>query len=134
MRLPEAGLAGSPKSPPVNTGHHTQRDLLSCLPWHRGVGYTSLMTHTIRDKQRLLARVRRIRGQVEAIERALESEASCEKVMHLLAGMRGATAGLMAQIVEDHVLTHLVDAEKHPGALNEDAAEQLLEVVRTYLK
>jgi DNA-binding FrmR family transcriptional regulator len=48
--------------------------------------------------------------------------------------MRGATAGLMAQIVEDHVLTHLVDADKHPGALNEDAAEQLLEVVRTYLK
>jgi DNA-binding FrmR family transcriptional regulator len=92
------------------------------------------MTHTVRDKQRLLARVRRIRGQVEAIERALEGEAACEKVMHLLAGMRGATAGLMAQIVEDHVLTHLVDAEKHPGALNEDAAEQLLEVVRTYLK
>ncbi len=92
------------------------------------------MTHTVRDKKNLLARVRRIRGQVGAIERAVETEASCEKVMHLLAGMRGATAGLMAQIVEDHVLTHLVDADKHAGALNDDAAEQLLEVVRTYLK
>ncbi len=92
------------------------------------------MTHPVRDKKNLLARVHRIRGQVGAIERALETEASCEKVMHLLAGMRGATAGLMAQIVEDHVLTHLVDADKHPGALNEDAAEQLLEVVRIYLK
>jgi len=92
------------------------------------------MAHAIRDKQRLLARVRRIRGQVEAIERALEAEAECDKVMHLLAGMRGATAGLMAQIVEDHVLTHLVDTRAHPGALNEDAAEQLLEIVRTYLK
>ena len=92
------------------------------------------MTHTIREKTKLLARVRRIRGQVEAIERALDTEARCEQVMHLIAGARGAMAGLMAEVVEDHVRTHLVDAEKHPGALNVEAAEQLLEVVRTYLK
>ena len=94
----------------------------------------ALMTHTVREKQKLLARVRRIRGQVEAIERALESEARCEQVMHLLAGVRGALAGLTAEVIEDHVRTHLVDAEKHPGALNAEAAEQLLDVVRTYLK
>jgi FrmR/RcnR family transcriptional regulator, repressor of frmRAB operon len=92
------------------------------------------MTHTVREKQRLLARVRRIRGQVEAIERALDGEAGCEQVMHLIAGVRGAIAGLMAEVVEDHVRTHLVDAEKYPRALNAEAAEQLLEVVRTYLK
>ena len=92
------------------------------------------MTHTIREKQKLLARVRRIRGQVEAIERALDSEAGCEQVMHLIAGVRGAMAGLMAEVVEDHVRTHLVDDKKHPGALNSDAADQLLEVIRTYLK
>jgi DNA-binding FrmR family transcriptional regulator len=92
------------------------------------------MTHTVREKQKLLARVRRIRGQVEAIERALESEAGCEKVMHLLAGLRGATSGLMAEVVEDHVRTHLVDADSHPGALNVEAADQLLDVIRTYVK
>ena len=92
------------------------------------------MTHTVGEKQKLLARVRRIRGQVEAIERALDSEAGCEKVMHLIAGVRGAVAGLMAEVVEDHVRTHLVDVEKHPKALNGEAAEQLLAVVRTYLK
>jgi DNA-binding FrmR family transcriptional regulator len=92
------------------------------------------MTHTVRDKHKLLARVRRLRGQIEAIERALEGEAGCEQVMHLLAGARGAMAGLMAEVVEDHVRTHLVDAEQHPGALNAEAAEQLLDVVRTYLK
>jgi len=96
--------------------------------------YTSPMTHTIREKQKLLARVRRIRGQVEAIERALDGEAACEQVMHLIAGVRGATAGLMAEVVEEHVRTHLVDDRKHPGALNKAAAEQLLEVVRTYLR
>ena len=92
------------------------------------------MTHTIREKKKLLARVGRIRGQVEAIERALDGEVGCEQVMHLIAGARGAMAGLMAEVVEDHVRTHLVDGEKHPNALNTEAAEQLLEVVRSYLK
>ncbi len=92
------------------------------------------MAHTVREKQKLLARVRRMKGQVEAIERALESEAGCEQVMHLIAGVRGAMAGLMAEVVEDHVRAHLVDPDKHPGALNAEAAEQLLDVVRTYLK
>lgn len=92
------------------------------------------MAHTIRGKKKLLSRVRRIRGQIEGIERTLEDESGCEQVMHLIAGVRGAIAGLMAEVVEDHVLTHLVNVEKHPGALNVEAAEQLLEVIRTYLK
>ena len=93
-----------------------------------------LMVHTIREKQKLLARVRRIRGQIEAIERALDGEADCERVMHLIAGARGAMAGLMAEVVEDHVRSHLVDNEKYPGALNIEAVEQLLELIRSYLR
>jgi DNA-binding FrmR family transcriptional regulator len=92
------------------------------------------MSHTIREQKKLLARVRRLRGQVEGIERALESQAGCDQVMHLIAGARGAMAGLMAEIVEDHVRSHLVDNEQYPGALNTEAAQQLLDVVRTYLK
>ena len=92
------------------------------------------MAHTIREKQKLLARVRRMKGQMEAIERALEAETGCEQVMQLIAGVRGALAGLMAEVVEDHVRTHLVDPDKHPGALDTEAAEQLLDVVRAYLK
>lgn len=90
------------------------------------------MSHTIREKQKLLARVRRIRGQVEAIERALESEAGCEQVMHLLASTRAAMAGLTAEVVEDHVRTHFVEAGS--GAERQEAAEQLVSVVRTYLR
>lgn len=90
--------------------------------------------HTQLHKSKLLARVRRLRGQVEAIERALEADAGCDQVMHLIAATRGAMAGLMAEVVEDHVRSHLVDDERYPGALNPDAAEQLLDVVRAYLK
>jgi DNA-binding FrmR family transcriptional regulator len=92
------------------------------------------MSHTVREKQKLLARVRRIRGQIEGIERALVTESGCDQVMHLIAGARGAMASLMAEVVQDHVRTHLVDAEKHPDALKPEAAEQLLEIVRTYLR
>jgi FrmR/RcnR family transcriptional regulator, repressor of frmRAB operon len=92
------------------------------------------MSHTIREKKKLLARVGRIRGQVEAIERALAEEAGCERIMHMIAGVRGGVAGLMAEVVEDHIRTHLVDREKNPGALDADAADQLVEVIHTYLK
>jgi FrmR/RcnR family transcriptional regulator, repressor of frmRAB operon len=92
------------------------------------------MAHTIREKKKLLARVSRIRGQVEAIERALAEEAECERIMHMIAGIRGGVAGLMAEVVEDHIRTHLVDPEKNPGALNAEAADQLIEVVHAYRK
>ena len=91
------------------------------------------MSHTIREKQKLLARVRRIRGQIEAVERALESEAGCEQVMHLLASTRAAMAGLTAEVVEDHVRTHLMEADSS-GAERQEAADQLLSVIRTYLR
>jgi FrmR/RcnR family transcriptional regulator, repressor of frmRAB operon len=92
------------------------------------------MAHTIKEKKKLLARIGRIRGQVEAIERALIEEADCERVMHMIAGIRGSVAGLMAEVVEDHIRTHLVDRERNPGAPDADAADQLIDVVHTYLR
>ena len=91
------------------------------------------MSHTARDKKRLLSRVRRIRGQVEAVERALESEAGCDTVMHLIAAVRGATTGLMNEVIEEHVRSHLVDIDAPAGRPSE-AVEQLVGVLRAYLK
>jgi DNA-binding FrmR family transcriptional regulator len=92
------------------------------------------MSHTVREKQKLLNRARRIRGQVDAIVRALDEEKGCEQVMHLIAGCRGAINGLLAEVVEDHIRTHLVDPDKDPKALNTDAADQLIDVVHSYFK
>ena len=92
------------------------------------------MTHTIRHKQKLLARVRRIRGQIEAIERALDGEAGCEQVMHLIAGARGAMAGLMAEVVEDHIQMHVVDSNRKPTRKEVEAADELIEVLRSYIR
>ena len=66
--------------------------------------------------------------------RALEEEKGCEQVMHLIAGCRGAINGLLAEVVEEHIRTHLVDPDKDPEALNIDAADQLIAVVHSYFK
>jgi len=92
------------------------------------------MSHTITEKRKLLARVRRIRGQIEAIERALEEEAGCEVVMHLIAGVRGATSGLMAEVVEDHVRTHLTDVDRKRHDNQSSATEALVDVLHAYIK
>lgn len=89
--------------------------------------------HTAREKAKLLARVRRIRGQVEAIERALEAERGCAEILHLVAAARGATNGLMAELIEDHVREHVVN-EAHSKAERDAAADELVDVVRAYLK
>ena len=92
------------------------------------------MSHTIREKQKLLMRVHRLRGQVEAIERALEAESSCDKVMHLIAGAKGSTVSLMAEVMEDHVREHFVEPRRKSNAPLAEAAEQLIGVMRAYLK
>jgi DNA-binding FrmR family transcriptional regulator len=90
------------------------------------------MSHTIREKSKLLNRVRRIRGQVEAIERALEQEIGCADVMQLIAAARGAIGGLMAEVMEDHVRLHVM--EPQPAYEREEATEELIDVVRSYFK
>ena len=67
------------------------------------------MGHTIKEKTKLLARVHRVRGQIEAVERALEEEKGCTDVLHLVVAARGAMNSLMAEIIEDHIRMHVVD-------------------------
>ncbi|MDF3832547.1 metal/formaldehyde-sensitive transcriptional repressor [Cupriavidus basilensis] len=92
------------------------------------------MSHTIREKQKLLNRVRRIRGQIDAIERALEEEQGCADVLQQITSCRGAMNGLLAVVLEDHIRTHLVEAGPAHGEPDGDAREQLIEVVHSYFK
>jgi len=67
------------------------------------------MSHTILHKKSLLHRVRRIRGQIEAVERALLEERGCAEVMLTLAAGRGAIHALMAELLEDHLREHVAE-------------------------
>lgn len=91
------------------------------------------MSHTIREKHKLINRVRRIRGQMEGVERMLEEEKGCVEVMQTIAGARGAINGLMFEVIEDHILMHLA-ADGLTQKQREEGAAELIDVVRAYLK
>jgi len=92
------------------------------------------MAHTTKDKDKLLMRVRRIRGQTEAIERAIDGEQECSGVLQLLAACRGALNSLMAEVMEGHIRFHVLTPGNAKNSPQAEAAEELIDVVRTYLK
>lgn len=92
------------------------------------------MAHTTRNKTKLLNRVKRIRGQVEAVERALENETDCARILQLVAAVRGATNGLMAELLEDHIRFHVVDPDHETDPDKAKASSELIDIVRSYLK
>ncbi len=92
------------------------------------------MGHTIEEKTKLLQRVRRLRGQVDAIERALEEDADCAEVMQLTVSVRGAASSLMAELLEDHIRLHVSDPTRDRDKERARAAKHLIDVVHAYLK
>lgn len=91
------------------------------------------MPHSPEEKKKALARVRRIRGQAEALERALEAGADCAPVLQQLAAIRGAINGLMSEVLESHIresLGELGEADLRHLQL----AEDMTTLVRTYLR
>lgn len=92
------------------------------------------MVHLERDRKKLLNRARRIRGQIEAVERALEEDDQCSAVLQTIAAARGALNGLMAQVLEGHIREHVIDPGRKPTRAQLEAADELLDVVKAYLK
>ena len=83
-----------------------------------------------RDQTKLLNRAKRIRGQVDAIERMLADEKEdCADVLQVLAACRGAINSLMAEVLEDHIRDHVATGKPSP-----EIAEDLIDIVRAYLK
>jgi FrmR/RcnR family transcriptional regulator, repressor of frmRAB operon len=92
------------------------------------------MAHTTKDKEKLLNRVRRIKGQITAIEKALDGDQECSKVLQTIAACRGAINGLMAEVMEGHVRYHVIDPKTKPTSERAQAAEELIDLVNRYLK
>ena len=91
------------------------------------------MSHLIKDKSRLVRRIRRIRGQVEAVERALVADRDCGDVLQMIAAARGAMNSLTAELLEEHIRIHVVDAGR-ASARQRTAAEELIQIVQSYFK
>jgi FrmR/RcnR family transcriptional regulator, repressor of frmRAB operon len=92
------------------------------------------MTDTFREKTKMMSRANRIRGQLEAIERALEEETSYSNVLHLIASTRGAINSLMVEVLDEHIRIHVADPSRENDPTCALAVEELIEAVHRYLK
>ena len=92
------------------------------------------MTHTLHDKKKLVNRVRRLRGQLDGIERALEEERECSGILQQIAACRGAMNGLMLVVLEGHVREHVLDPDQTASEEQARATKALVDVLRSYLK
>lgn len=90
------------------------------------------MAHTVHDKAKLLARVRRIKGQTSALEKQLENEYDCIAVLQQIAAIRGAVNGLMAAVIESHLINHVVNEPDLED--RQQDVDVVLKVIKSYLK
>ena len=88
------------------------------------------MSHLSRQQLDLVSRTKKIVGQLESVLHALEEDAHCQDVLQRLAAARGAINSLMAELMEDHILNHMPRKTKASA----EAAQDMIEIVRSYLK
>jgi DNA-binding FrmR family transcriptional regulator len=91
------------------------------------------MAHTIKDKAKLLTRVRRIRGQAEGLEKSLGADAECIAILQQIAAIRGAVNGLMSEVLEGHLREHLGPDATDVAQRARDM-DEVVAALRSYLK
>jgi DNA-binding FrmR family transcriptional regulator len=92
------------------------------------------MSHTIKDKEKLVLRAKRIRGQVEALVRVLDEERDCSEVLQVMSAARGAMNSLMAELLEGHIRSHVLNGKHKPTSQQVAAADEVIGMVKSYLK
>lgn len=91
------------------------------------------MPSTPEEKKKVLTRVRRIRGQIDALERSLEGDAECRAILQQIAAVRGAANGLMAEVLESHI-RETFDRNDFYSREVSQSVDDTIELVRAYLK
>lgn len=91
------------------------------------------MAHTKKDRKKLLTRVRRIKGQADALATALENGAECSAVLQQISAIRGAANGLMFQVLEGHIRDHL-GPDADDAAQRAEDVEQIVGILKSYMK
>ncbi len=92
------------------------------------------MSHTIKDTQKLILRAKRIQGQVEALVRVLTEERDCSEVLQVMSAARGAMNSLMAELLEGHIRSHVLSGKQKPTSQQAMAADEVIDMVKSYLK
>lgn len=92
------------------------------------------MSHVFENKKKIVSRIRRIKGQLEAVERSLDEDKDCFAVLQTLSACRGAMNGLMGELIEGHVIEHIIADPVDPNSPRDVAAQALVKLLKTYWK
>ena len=92
------------------------------------------MADTIDDKDKLIARIGRIRGQLNGVERALNQEEDCFLILQTVAACHGALNSLMAQILEGHIRSHLIEGAPEKAGARRKAAREVIDIIKAFLR
>ena len=92
------------------------------------------MAHLHEDNKKIKSRIKRIKGQLEAVERSLDEDSDCFKVLQTLAACRGAMNGLLGEIVESHIKEHIMTDASNPKSSQDKDAIELIQLLKTYWK
>ena len=98
------------------------------------ITFVCKMSHTIKNKQKLILRSKRIRGQFEALERVLDEGRDCSEVLQIISAARGAVNSLMTELLEGHIRHHVLDPKRKPNSEQTHAADEVIDMVKTYLR
>jgi len=92
------------------------------------------MGHVSKNRDKLLNRVKRLRGQIEAIQRSVEANEECARVLQQATACRGALDGFIVEMIEDHIREHVIDPKLGQKTAQALAADELIDIVHQYLR
>lgn len=92
------------------------------------------MSHVLEDKKRIISRIRRIKGQLEAVERGLEEGKECFSILQTLSACRGGLNGLIGELLEGHIREHVMQEPSRPNTDRDKSALELIKLMKTYWK
>jgi FrmR/RcnR family transcriptional regulator, repressor of frmRAB operon len=92
------------------------------------------MGHVAKNRDKLLNRVKRLRGQIEAIQRSVEANDECARVLQQATACRGALDGFIAEMIEDHIREHVIDPKRGADTPHAMAADDLIDIVHQYMR
>lgn len=92
------------------------------------------MSHVLENKKRIISRIRRIKGQLEAVEKGLDEKKDCYSVLQTLSAARGGLNGLVGELIEDHIKEHVMKNPNNPKTKHDKSALELVKIMKTYCK
>jgi DNA-binding FrmR family transcriptional regulator len=119
-------------APKERFAHNTYPHSYMAIPGT--ISFVRRMSHTIKNKQKLILRSKRIRGQFEALERVLDEGRDCSEALQIISAARGAVNSLMTELLEGHIRHHVLDPKRRPNSEQTLAADEVIDMAKTYLR